>query len=382
MRALVIGHDEAVTARVAAIITESGLGYGAVDVAPLASAVAGAGRILHELTVLMLPPDAERGPELVGKICNAAHSVLLTVGPTHDAKLVLRVLREGADEYLDQGDLDAELKTSLMRRQAKQLSKLSSGWTIGLLSSCGGGGASTLAANLAVLLAKWHGQSALVDLRTEASDQAVLLDLAPTHNMADLCRNVNRLDQNMFRQSLVRHRSGVYLLAAPGTFDEVPQVTPQGVRALLGHARTLFPYVVLDLDRSLRPEQLAAVPQMDLLLLVLRLDMTSVRNARQMLDYLRKLGVAEDRVWGVVNRYGQPKELPVRKVEQTLGITVAHRIPDDPAAMNLAGNTGVPVVLERPRARVSKSLVKLAAGVRELQERFRHNGHGVPLVLQ
>ena len=64
MRALVIGHDEAVTARVAAIITESGLGYGAVDVAPLASAVAGAGRILHELTVLMLPPMPSAAPSL------------------------------------------------------------------------------------------------------------------------------------------------------------------------------------------------------------------------------------------------------------------------------------------------------------------------------
>ncbi len=78
-----------------------------------------------------------------------------------------------------------------------------------------------------------------------------------------------------------------------------------------------------------------------------------------MLDYLKELGVAEDRIRGVANRYGQPKELPLRKVEQALGITIAYHIPDDPAGMNLAGNAGVPVVLERPRASVSKSLIEV-----------------------
>ena len=166
--------------------------------------------------------------------------------------------------------------------------------------------------------------------------------------MAELCRNGRRLDQNMFQQSLVRHASGAHLLAAPNAMDDVPAVTPQGVRQVLGLARTLFPYVVVNLDRVLRPEQLAAVVQVDVLLLLMRLEIASLRSARRSLDALYKAGFAEEHLIVVASRYGQAKELPLRKVEQALGRAIPHQIPDAPAEINLAGNKGVPVVLECP----------------------------------
>ncbi len=314
--------------------------------------------------------------EVLDAIRNATQSILLVIGPINDAKLILRSLRQGADEYLDQGKLETELMASLVRLRAKRVSTANSGRIVGVLAATGGSGASTLAANLAVLLAKWCGPAALIDLCAAASDVAGLLDLKPEHDLADLCRKFNRLDANMLQQSLICHSSGVRLLAAPSKYDEGAQVTPQGVRAILPLARSLFPYVVLDLGRSLSAEQLAGVLQADLLLLVMRLDITSLRNARRVLEYLKELGIAEDRIRGVANRYGQPKELPLRKVEQALGITMAHRVPNDPSAMNFAANAGVPVVLERPRASVSKSLARLAVDVKDSEPLYRRNGHG------
>ena len=120
-------------------------------------------------------------------------------------------------------------------------------------------------------------------------------------------------------------------------------------------ARNLFPYGVLDLDASLNSEQVEGVLQADLLLLVLRLDITSLRNARRMLDRLKELGIAESRIRGVANRYGQPKELPLRKVEQALGITIAHRVPDAPGRHELCrqrGRAGGPGA--SPRQRLQK----------------------------
>lgn len=364
--------------KISEIISQSGLDYRAAEVAPLASALNSVSRSHYDLTVVVLPTDPEHGVEVVRAIRNVSQSVCLAVGPTIDAKLVLRVLRQGADEYLDQGDLEAELSTSLIRLRSKQASKVNNGRVVGVLAATGGAGASTLAVNLAVLLAKWYGQTALIDMRAAASDLAGLLDVKPEHHLADLCRNVNRLDANMFQQSLVRHASGVQVLAAPSKFDEAAELNAQGVRQVLTLARSLFPYVVLDLDRSLHSEQLPGVLEADLLLLVLRLDITSLRNARRILDYLSELGVAEDRTWGVANRYGQPNELPLRRVEQALDLAIVHHIPDDPVGMNLAGNAGVPVVLERPRASVSKHVIALATAVKESQERYRRNGHGIP----
>ena len=121
------------------------------------------------------------------------------------------------------------------------------------------------------------------------------------------------------------------------------------MRQVLGFARAAFPYVLVDLDRVLRPEQLSAVVQLDLLLLPMRLDIASLHSARRLIETLNRAGFHDDRVIVVASRYGQSKELPVGKVEQALGLAIRHHIPDAPADINLAGNKGVPVVLERPR---------------------------------
>ena len=65
----------------------------------------------------------------------------------------------------------------------------------------------------------------------------------------------------------------------------------------------------------------------------------------------------------MVNRYGQPKEVPAAKAEEALGVEIAYYVPDDARAVNRANNNGVPVVLEAPSSKVSKSVIRLAASV-------------------
>jgi pilus assembly protein CpaE len=234
---------------------------------------------------------------------------------------------------------------------------------IAVLAPSGGSGSSTLAANIATMLAKEHKSAVLVDLKLETGDLAALMDLKPTHTVADLCQNVARIDRVMFERSLARHSSGVYLLASPLRFSDVPLVTPEGVRKTLGQARLMFPYIVIDLDHTFHSEQLEAIRQANLILIVLRLDFASLRNARRTLDYLDKLGISRDRMQVVVNRYGQPKEVPFAKAEEALGLRISHYIPDDPGTVNRANNDGVPLVIESPSSKVSKSVMKLAASV-------------------
>jgi pilus assembly protein CpaE len=244
------------------------------------------------------------------------------------------------------------------------------GRTIAVLAPNGGGGSSTLAVNVAAVLAKEHKTSLLFDLKLASGDLAALLDLKPTHNLAELCQNVARMDRIMFERSLVTHASGIHLLAPPRAFADIGYVTAEGVAQALYLARSLFPYVVVDLDHSFREEQLQVLRQADVILLVLRLDFASLCNGRRTLDYLEQLGIARDRLRVVVNRYGQPKEIPAAKAEEALGCKIAHYVPDDPKTVNRAHNNGVPAVLESPRAPVSRSVARLASSVNG-----RHNNN-------
>jgi pilus assembly protein CpaE len=288
---------------------------------------------------------------------------LLAMGPAAEPKLILRALREGADQYLDETELEEELEGALARLRAEADAQAELGRLITVLAPSGGSGSSTLAANVATVLAKEHKSCALFDLKLETGDLAALLDLRPTHTLADLCQNAARMDRVMFERSLTRHASGVHLLAPPRAFEDITHVTTEAVGQALLLARGLFPYVVVDLDHSFREEQIQVLRQSDIILLVLRLDFTCLRNARRTQDYLAKIGINAERVRLVVNRYGQPKEVPAGKAEEALGAKIFHYIPDEPKTINVANNNGVPAVLEYPRAKVSRSVTQLAHSI-------------------
>jgi pilus assembly protein CpaE len=231
------------------------------------------------------------------------------------------------------------------------------------LAPSGGSGSSTLAANLATVLANENRTALLLDLRLETNDLASLMDLRPTHTLGELCQNVDRVDADMFERSLVKHASGVRLLAPPASFADARHITPEGVHQALNLGRTLYPFVVVDVDNSLREEQLKALREADLIVIVLRLEFASLRNTQRALDYLDRMGINRERVLLVVNRYGQPKEVPAAKAEEALGAKITEYLPDDPKTVIRANNNGVPVVLESPSAKVSKCISRLAQNI-------------------
>jgi pilus assembly protein CpaE len=363
MQISIVSDHESISGRIGQVLLFGGYECPSSHVVPISRAMQHLAQARSQLVVLVLSPDPERALDLLEKLARdkEEHRVL-AVGPA-SSKLVLRALRGGADDYVDEVELEAELDAALKRQKEEGSKQDEAGRTIAVLAPSGGSGSSTLAVNVATVLAKEHKEVGLIDLKLESGDLGALLDLKPTYTLADLSQNIDRVDKTMFERSLVRHASGVHLLASPRLYADITAVTPEGVRRALDLARALFPYVVIDLDHSFRAVQMEALRQADIVLLVLRLDFASLRNARRTLDHLEPLGIDKERVRLVVNRYGQPKEVPAVKAEEALGVKIFHFIPDDPRVVNRANNNGVPVVLEAPSTRVSKSVTRLAVSI-------------------
>jgi Flp pilus assembly CpaE family ATPase len=62
----------------------------------------------------------------------------------------------------------------------------------------------------------------------------------------------------------------------------------------------------------------------------------------------------------VINRIGQPKELPLKLIEEALGVEVSFQIADDPVAMNEAINLGVPLAGAFPKSKAAIGVSQLA----------------------
>lgn len=371
MRAFVASDDPSLSFRLREALTRLGHECPSSQVVVLDAAVA---RLLPhasrpttgdpELIVVIISPDIERGLSVLRGIRRATQAPLFAVGPAIDPKLLLRTLREGAQEYLDESNLPEELAAAIDRLKAEQTGNRSAGKIVALAGAAGGCGCSTLSVNVAAALAKGAGGCILLDLNSEAGDLSSLVDLRPTYTLADLCRNAGRLDRSLLEGALVRHASGIRLLGAPPRLMDAASVTVDGVRQILSLSTELAPFVVADLGRSFRRESSLAATQADEVWLVLRLDFTSLRNARRLLDHFKEGGLDADKVRVVVNRYRQPSEIPLPDAEAALGMKISRFVIDDAKTVNRANNNGSPVVIEAPSAKVSVQMADLAAKLR------------------
>lgn len=360
MASFIVADDESVASRIRSVLSFHEPNAPRPEVLPSALAVARLAReTAPKVVVAALPADPGAAIELLERLAPAVPGGVLAVGPTSDARFVLRALRAGVRDYLDKAEMEVELSAAL-KRLAEPRAAATLGRVVAVLGPSGGSGASTIAANLAAALAADHGSAGLVDLKLESGDLAALLDLKPTFTLADLCRNAAAFDRVMLERTLARHESGVGLLAAPARPADAQSVRPEGVARAIDLARTIFPFVIVDVDHTYREEQLAALRQADVLLVPFRLDFNSLRNVHRALEHLGRLGLAGERARLVVSRAGQPMEVPRAKAEEAMGAKVALAIPDDPKAVARANNNGVPVVIEAPNSRAARALVQLA----------------------
>lgn len=364
MPAFIVADSESIANRIRDVLKFGGQDCPAANVVSVEDAARRLGREASiELIIVAMPADRERGLALLPQLARIAPGKILAAGSTADSKLVLGALRRGANDYVDSAELEIELEGAIRRLAASAAGPAEPGRLIAVLAPNGGSGSSTIAANIAVSLAKSHKSVGLIDLKLESGDLAALLDLRPTFTLADLGRNAARLDRVMFERSLVKHASGVHLLAPPLHLVDIVQVKPSVVSQAIELSRSIFPYVVADLDHTFREEQGLTLLQADIILVVFRLDFISLRNVRRTLEYLEKLEIPAEKIRLVVNRYGQSQEVPTAKAEEALGRKISHFVPEDAKAINRANNHGIPVVIDAPSAKVAKSVAQLAMSV-------------------
>jgi pilus assembly protein CpaE len=289
---------------------------------------------------------------------------LVVVGGLGTARAALQIRLAGADEYLEQDDLEAELGAVIVGLVDRG-GPARSGRVLVVLSPSGGGGASTIAANLAVSLAvEAKAGVALVDLVPATGTLAEFLGLKPVHTHLDLTRSSERMDRDALERALVQHETGVRLLASPRQYDAHQHLMPEFVERLVELTRTRFPYVVLDLDGQLGPPMVRAALLADAVVVVFRQEFTSLRVTRLAVDHLQRQGVMLSRLCLVGTRRGQPREVPVGKVEEALGLKLIAGIPDDYKAVIRAANNGVPLVVEGRSSRAAKAIGDLARVLR------------------
>jgi pilus assembly protein CpaE len=312
-----------------------------------------------------------------------------------EADYLRRSMLAGAREFLVKPFSSDELTASIRQVHAREKEKsgravisqaaravapTEAGQVVAVFSPKGGVGRTTIAVNLAVAAAAELGKKVtLVDASFQFGDVAVLLNLNPKDkSMAELVPQLEEgRDPDSVDAFTLTHSSGVHVLLAPPSPEMAELITPAGVKHVLEILRQHSELVVVDCAAWFNDTILGILDMADVVLTVLTLEITSIKNIRLFLEVAEQLGYSH-KIRLVLNRADTTLGIRVADVEHSIGRKVDHTIVSDGRAVVYALNRGVPFVLSNRESQVSQDVLRLAASIVGSQESREEDGRKAP----
>jgi pilus assembly protein CpaE len=350
-------------------------------------------RVNPAIVILNLYPSEETAMEYAQKIHQFfPDCALIMTAKKMNSNLVLNAMRAGAREFVQQpvnkDELVDAVKRILQARREAAPDSLMSSKMVTVFGTRGGTGATTVAANLAALLARHAGpHSVVIDLNFQFGDAGLVLNVKNRCSILDLVCQLDRLDVSQLPSLLPRTPDGVSLLTGPARIEEAESITCGHLEQILLAVRRAFPYIVIDAPRVLNDFTVKAMDESDHVLVVATPDVPSIYNMTRCLELFQKMGYSREKLLLALNRCNGTDELDAPAIEDLLKYPVSWRLPKhDPAAMADAVNRGVLVSKLLPNAKLSQGLLKMAehmaGGAAAAAERSRPATPPMPGFLQ
>src|SRR5919198_1954956 len=309
-----------------------------------------------------------------------------------EADYLRRSMLAGAREFLVKPFSSDELTASIRQVYAREKEKLSRfavapirpgggsdgrgeqrGTVVAVFSPKGGIGRTTLAENLAVAAATELGQKAVVmDGSFQFGDVGVLLNLNPKNkSIADLVPELEHGELESIDTFVISHSAGIRVLLAPPTPEMAELITPAGVKRVLEALRADHDLVIVDCSSYFNDTTLAILDSAEVVLTMLSLEITSIKNMRLFLEVAEQLGYEESKVRLVLNRADSTLGIRVSDVEHSIGRRVDHTVVSDGRSVVYALNRGVPFFLSNREAQVSQDVLRLASTLVDVRQTGR-----------
>ena len=331
----------------------------------------------HDVIIVDLDSNPEYALDLVESICSSSSTTVMVFSAKSDSELLVRCMRAGAREFLTQPIAqstmaEALVRASVRRPQARVAQpKKVGGKLLVFMSAKGGAGATTLACNFAVSVAKESGQNTLlIDLDLPLGDAALGLGADSEYSTINALENFSRLDTNFLSKLLVKHSSGLHILGAPGKFVPV-HITNEAIDKLLTVARQDFDYVIVDAGTKLDLADSVLLDKASTIYLVSQVSIPALRNANRLITQVIKGD--DSRIEVVINRAtGRYLDIDEEHITKALTRAPAWKVPNDYPTARRNQNTATPLSLEdSPVSRVIRQMALAVTGTAPTPEKKR-----------
>ena len=291
--------------------------------------------------------------------------LLALTGGGDDAELILKAMRAGAHDFLckpvNENDLRAAVEKVFRLKEARKEHQGSGGKVVAVFSNKGGNGTTTIAVNLADALVRYHGKKVVVvDLALASGDVTMFFNVNPAYSILDLAKHAEKADSDFLHTLLLKHSSGVYILADPPMIEDAEAISAGQVREMLSTLRSMFDVIIIDTSHQFDERTLTALEVSDIVLLVTLLNLPSLKSSQKCLELFGRIGFRDERVRLVLNRYLPSDEIPRDKVEGIMKCPVFFAVPNDYPTVISSVNRGKLLREIAPEKEVTKSFRQMA----------------------
>ncbi len=201
----------------------------------------------------------------------------------------------------------------------------------------------------------------LIDLDLPLGDAALNLGIISEYSTVSALQAIERLDGSFLSRLLVKHSSGLSVLAAPGRYLQY-QPTDAAIDKLLMVARQEFDNVVIDLGSKIDVTGTILFKEATSIYLVTQTGIPELRNSNRLISQV--FGAGGPTLEVVINRY-ESRTLGVSEEHITKALTrpAQWKIPNDFASVKKMQLNATPLTLsDSPVSRQIKEMARHVTG--------------------
>ncbi len=311
-------------------------------------------------TVLSRNEVLEQLDQLAG-VCDPGTKVII-IGQMNDVLLYRELLARGVSEYLINPIEPIQLMESISNLYNDPDAD-PVGHIIAFIGAKGGSGSSVVCHNVSWAISENLKSDVVIsDFDLPFGTAGLDFDVDPIQGIADALSAPDRLDEVLLDRLLKECTEHLSLFAAPASLDRNIELSSQGCETVLDVIRQNVPYVTADLPHIWADWSRDILLMADEIVITATPDLANLRNAKNIIDFLKERRSNDKPPYLVLNKVGMPKfpEIPVKEFSEALQIEPSAIIEFDSQTFGICSNNGNMIEEMAPNANAATQFRDLA----------------------
>ncbi|APH70391.1 AAA family ATPase [Aquibium oceanicum] len=287
------------------------------------------------------PKELLHSLERLAEVCDPSTKVIV-IGHYNDVGLYRELLRFGISEYvvapISLADVVANISRIFVNPEAAPLGK-----AVAFIGAKGGVGSSTIAHNVAwTMSTSFESEVVVADLDLPFGTANINFDQDPAQGIAEAVFAPERIDEVYLDRLLAQCAEHLSLLAAPSSLDRVYDFDPEAFMQIIDTVQRSAPLLVLDVPHVWNGWTRNILTEADEVVITATPELANLRNAKNLVDTLKKLRPNDRPPHLVINQAGVPKRPEISAVDfaEPLGLMPLAVIPFEAQLFGNASNNG------------------------------------------